>query len=340
MSFKNSVEKILDEIISTLQIKETWDVFISHASEDKQEIATPLKERLEKEGIRVWYDNSELTPGDDLVKKINTGLRNSRFGIIVLSPYFFHKKWTMDEANALFITKGERIIPIWHHLTSEHIQKISPLLAGKLAISTEDGLDHVVQKILTTVKPTKVDKSLQEQKPSIAQTDKEDKKNMETQQQPSQPLPPILSTNTNQQQRLYKHPLRFFYRAYGCFGLIMLLFISFWGLLKLYELIINDVYKKPFFLDTILARNIDYQILEAVKNGNSNKVKVLLKKGASPNVRYGREWENKMTVLMYASYQGFSGTVKALLNGGADTNLWGRTSYNPYSEDEETTALI
>ena len=33
-----------------------WDVFVSHASEDKNELARPLSEALRKKGLSVWYD--------------------------------------------------------------------------------------------------------------------------------------------------------------------------------------------------------------------------------------------------------------------------------------------
>lgn len=37
-----------------------YDVFISHASEDKEEVARPLAEVLRRNGLSVWYDEFEL----------------------------------------------------------------------------------------------------------------------------------------------------------------------------------------------------------------------------------------------------------------------------------------
>ena len=65
-----------------------WDVFISHASEDKNAIARPLAEALKAHGLRVWYDEFSLTVGDSLRKKIDQGLSNSHFGIVILSVRF------------------------------------------------------------------------------------------------------------------------------------------------------------------------------------------------------------------------------------------------------------
>jgi hypothetical protein len=42
----------------------TFDVFISHASEDKDEIVRPLATALQSSGLSVWYDKFELRIGD------------------------------------------------------------------------------------------------------------------------------------------------------------------------------------------------------------------------------------------------------------------------------------
>src|SRR5262249_47919440 len=76
------------------------DVFISHASEDKVEIARPLAEALTKKGLTVWFDEYELTLGDRLRRKIEEGLRVSRYGVTILSENFFRKKWPQEELDA------------------------------------------------------------------------------------------------------------------------------------------------------------------------------------------------------------------------------------------------
>jgi hypothetical protein len=67
-----------------------WDVFISHASEDKNSVVHPLAEELMLRGLRVWYDKFTLKLGDSLREKIDYGLRYSRFGVVVLSPHFLN----------------------------------------------------------------------------------------------------------------------------------------------------------------------------------------------------------------------------------------------------------
>ena len=63
-----------------------WEVFISHASEDKDTVARPLANHLAALGVKVWFDKSELRLGDSLRTKIDAGLARSRFGVVILSP--------------------------------------------------------------------------------------------------------------------------------------------------------------------------------------------------------------------------------------------------------------
>ena len=68
-----------------------YDVFISHASEDKDEIVRPLANTLVEKGVKVWYDEFEMKIGDSLRRKIDKGLANSRFGIVVISKDFIKR---------------------------------------------------------------------------------------------------------------------------------------------------------------------------------------------------------------------------------------------------------
>jgi hypothetical protein len=77
------------------------DPGIRHASEDKDAIATPLAEALRAKGLRVWYDDFALKMGDSLRQSIDRGLAHSRFGVVILSGYFFQKHWPQQELNGL-----------------------------------------------------------------------------------------------------------------------------------------------------------------------------------------------------------------------------------------------
>jgi hypothetical protein len=131
-----------------------WDVFISHAWEDKEEIARPLANALANAGLRVWYDEFTLTLGDRLRRSINRGLIESRFGVVILSPNFFAKGWINLELDGLTtreLSSGKTILPVWHNVTHEDVERFSPTLADKMSVSTATGLDTVLREILRVV---------------------------------------------------------------------------------------------------------------------------------------------------------------------------------------------
>ena len=118
---------------------EEYDVFISHASEDKEGIADALFYELESRGVKVWYDAMSIQWGDSLRSKIDDGLRNSRFGIVILSNDYIRKGWTQYELDGLFqreMTDGKTILPIWHKITKDEVQLFSQTLAGRKALNT------------------------------------------------------------------------------------------------------------------------------------------------------------------------------------------------------------
>jgi len=132
-----------------------WDAFISHASEDKEEVVLPLYEILSKKGMKVWVDKHEIFLGDSLRRKLDEGLAKSRFGIVVLSERFFQKEWTKKELDALVSRedgKEKVIFPIWHKIDKPSITKYSPLLSDKIATPTESGLETVAEDILRAFK--------------------------------------------------------------------------------------------------------------------------------------------------------------------------------------------
>lgn len=127
------------------------DVFICHASEDKDAIARPLAEALRERGHAVWFDEFELEIGDSLRQEIDRGLARSRFGVVILSPSFFEKEWAQRELDGLttreMLSPGKVILPVWHEVDEEYVARYSPPLAGRLAARSRDGVPAIVQQI-------------------------------------------------------------------------------------------------------------------------------------------------------------------------------------------------
>lgn len=124
-----------------------YDVFISHASEDKEEVVRPLANALREEGLDVWYDEFELKIGDSLRRKIDLGLANSRVGLVVLSRSFIGKGWTNYELDGIVtrtVTGEQILLPIWHDISKREVVAFSPSLADKVARNTAT---HTVEEI-------------------------------------------------------------------------------------------------------------------------------------------------------------------------------------------------
>ncbi len=65
-----------------------FDVFLSHSAKDKATVR-PIAERLRKDGLRVWFDEWEIKPGDSIPAKIEHGLENSRVLVLCMSANAF-----------------------------------------------------------------------------------------------------------------------------------------------------------------------------------------------------------------------------------------------------------
>lgn len=120
---------------------EEYDVFVSHAYEDKESFVDEFVEALRNQGFKVWYDTDKLKWGDSMREKIDRGLAKSRYGVVILSPNYIaeHKYWTKAELNGLFqveTVNGKTILPIWHNLTKKQVVEYSPIIADRKAMTT------------------------------------------------------------------------------------------------------------------------------------------------------------------------------------------------------------
>jgi hypothetical protein len=130
---------------------QSYDVFVSHASEDKDEFVRPLANALIAAGLKVWFDEMTLRIGDSLRQKIDIGLANSRVGLVVLSPAFIKKGWTNYELDGIVTrsVSGEQVLlPIWHNITKQQVMDFSSSIADKVARSTAV---HTIDEIASEI---------------------------------------------------------------------------------------------------------------------------------------------------------------------------------------------
>lgn len=147
------VEENTKEAFSFSLDKE-YDVFISHASEDKHNFVEPLTNALKDAGIKTWYDADQISWGESIRQSIDKGLINSRFCIVVLSTDFFKKYWAGTyELNAIFqravSEKNSLILPIWHNITIEEIGRHNLTLPDIKALNSSI---HTLEQIVDAMK--------------------------------------------------------------------------------------------------------------------------------------------------------------------------------------------
>lgn len=165
-SYENRILKLTTQLENSIIPKHTapvenctnepqFDVFISHASEDKEGFVRELADTLTKEyNFKVWYDEFSIKWGDSLRSAIDKGLKNSKFGIVVISRSFIKKGWTNYELDGLFqkeMTLGKTILPIWHDITKDEVQAFSASLAGRKALNTEMSTVHEIAEELKNI---------------------------------------------------------------------------------------------------------------------------------------------------------------------------------------------
>lgn len=147
-----STKSLITEITHNyVELNEEYDVFVSHAWEDKEGFVDEFVAELEKLGIKVWYDKQRIKWGDSMRARIDDGLKKSKFGIAVISPDYIAdgKYWTKAELDGLFqleSVNGKMLLPIWHNITKQQVMNYSPIIASKLAMTTASMTSEEIAK--------------------------------------------------------------------------------------------------------------------------------------------------------------------------------------------------
>jgi len=128
-----------------------YDLFISYASEERRSVVLPIVNRLSDSGLKVWYDDERLVIGSSLLQLISQGLKQSRYGVVVLSRNFFLKDWPKYELDQLTVNKFDKILPVLHEITYKDLARHAPMVAHKRGVLTSEGLQRVCQEIIQVV---------------------------------------------------------------------------------------------------------------------------------------------------------------------------------------------
>jgi len=92
-----------------------YDVFLSHSAKDKA-VVRDIAERLRKDGVKVWFDEWVLNPGDSIPAKIEEGLERSRVLVLCMSANAFGSDWAQLESGTFRfrdpLNKERRFVPL------------------------------------------------------------------------------------------------------------------------------------------------------------------------------------------------------------------------------------
>jgi hypothetical protein len=133
-----------------MEKSELFDIFIGHASEDKDLIARPIFEECERKGVKAFMDEIHIAWGDSLTEQINHALGNAKYFLAVMSEKSIEKSWPRKELNSAIareISGEQKVLPL---IVGDHqkIFKKFPLLADKLFIQWDGEAENIVKKII------------------------------------------------------------------------------------------------------------------------------------------------------------------------------------------------
>ena len=139
------------EGLRAMKETENFDVFICHASEDKEDIANPVHDELTKINISAFIDHVEIKWGDSLIEKINSALVKSKYVIAILSASSVNKEWPQKELRAVLaseISDGDvKLLTLVKKDDEEIVKTALPLLRDKLYMVYEENPEVVADRV-------------------------------------------------------------------------------------------------------------------------------------------------------------------------------------------------
>lgn len=122
------------------------DVFLCHAWDDRQGPAKELHELLVAAGVKVWFSEKDLGLGVPMMRAIDKGLANSRIGLVLVTPALLARlpKESVADKELSALLAGNQLVPIVHNTTYEALRNVSPLLASRSGLDTEEDTMAVV----------------------------------------------------------------------------------------------------------------------------------------------------------------------------------------------------
>lgn len=136
-------------IVSARMKADSFDVFICHASEEKETVALPLESACTAVGLKAFVDQKYISWGDSITEKINLALGQAKFFVAIISDASVKKAWPMKELNSAIareIDGQHKILPLIVGDAETVLQEL-PLLGDKLYLEWNDNPEDLARTI-------------------------------------------------------------------------------------------------------------------------------------------------------------------------------------------------
>lgn len=142
-----------DDYIYAVNEKKRPDFFICHDYRDKEAVATPLYNELSRKQAKVWYDDYSLMVGDSLSEKLQEGIRECRYGILIVSKNLLENtSWAKYELQSFIgkqVSQNKTVIlPVWYNITKKDVASVSEWLAEKSAEIFNDNIEAIANNLI------------------------------------------------------------------------------------------------------------------------------------------------------------------------------------------------
>jgi hypothetical protein len=129
---------------------ERRDLFLCHAWDDREDSASESYDCLQSSGATVWFSEKDVPLGKLLIREIDKGLKNSRVGIVLVTPGLLksiEQEGIAEQELSVLLASG-RVIPVAHGTTFEALRNVSPMLASHSGLDTaHSSLADVAAKV-------------------------------------------------------------------------------------------------------------------------------------------------------------------------------------------------
>jgi hypothetical protein len=126
------------------------DVFLCHASSDKDTYVRPLSRELTARGVSFWLDEAEIVLGASITQKFNQGVGTSRYVLVFLSEAFLERNWPQAElSSALYREFSSGLVVVLPLMIAdpEVVFQKYPLLRDKNYQEWSPGPAHIAERL-------------------------------------------------------------------------------------------------------------------------------------------------------------------------------------------------